>query len=291
MTHECNTHAFQRRLNEHYTSIICEPTNFDKVPDDIDTLLEIRKMEDGWHNWELARIADRRTPDTVDAFLPWYDDLKAEHWTKVSALFDFLAKESKPRHIAYYVSLEEQVDGKFDDVIALAQLGLQGREKLTIADNYWDEMGRGALDKMHTRMFAYSGAHMQRMLRADGIEHFEIPYQALKNGNLQLMYGLRRRHVGRLLGALGILEDTASQRFKATVEGMERCGFPKDVIEYHAAHVHFDSNHGEEWLENVLLPMFGRNPRLIREVSGGMLTRLHVAVDYYDSVVSWIRAH
>jgi hypothetical protein len=287
----CNTHEFQNSLNKYYTSVICDPANFESVPDDIQSIIRFREMENDWMDWEETRIAAERIPSTKIEFLEWYEALKERHWQDISELFEFIEREAQPHHLAYYVALEEQVDGKFDDMVALAQLGTSGEEKLVIAENYWDEMGRGTLEKMHTLMFSQSGKYLQKVLAESDNEIDKLPPQALKNGNLQLMLGLRRRFIPRLLGAVGVMEDTASRRFQATVRGMRRCGFPEEVIAYHEEHIEFDCNHGEEWLAKVLLPMMDRNPNFLREVCIGMLMRYRVAVDYYAAVKSWIDSH
>lgn len=288
---QCNSYEFQLNLNKYYTSIICDPADFDKVPDEIGIIKAFREMEDAWLDWELTRVSEYKLPANKAEFTEWYEALKDQHWKDIQGLFEFIEHEAKPHHIAYYVGLEEQVDGKFDDMVALAQLGASGEEKLVIAENYWDEMGRGSLEKMHTIMFSQSGVYLQNVLKEHQVKISEIPDEALKNGNLQLMLGLRRRYIPRLLGAVGIMEDTASQRFKSTVIGMRRCGFPQEVVAYHEEHIEFDCNHGEEWLTKVLMPMMDRNEKFLHEVCIGMLIRYRVAVDYYKSVKKWIESN
>ena len=50
------------------------------------------------------------------------------------------------------VCAEEKVEGNFDDLMALAQIGSPMITKMTIARNYWDEMGNGKPDAAHTVM-------------------------------------------------------------------------------------------------------------------------------------------
>jgi len=49
--------------------------------------------------------------------------------------FTWLAEESTLEELSFYIAMEEQVDGRFDDVIALAQLGMTGDMKLALAEN------------------------------------------------------------------------------------------------------------------------------------------------------------
>lgn len=286
----CNTYEFQKELNEHYCNLLSDPTNIERIPDEPKLLQKIRDMEDAWDGYEIARVSQEPLPHGVSGFVDWYNNLQGSHRNDVSYLFDYLAHEADATEIAFYVCLEEQVDGHFDDVIAMSQLGLQGKSKLVIAENYWDEMGRGNLDDVHTRMFSVSADFLKGILKECGIDlPTQVPYEALKNGNMLMMYGLRRRFIGRLIGAIGILEDTAPYRFAATVEGMKRCGMPEHVIRYHEAHIHFDSNHGAELLQDVVLPMIAKNKFLLKEIGLGMLIRYRVALDYYASINKWIK--
>jgi hypothetical protein len=179
--------------------------------------------------------------------------------------------------------MEEQVDGRFDDVIALAQLGMSGRMKLVLAENFWDEMGHGHLEHMHTRLFAESADPMRRHLEGLDVAAL-VPAQALANGNLLLMLALDRRHAARLLGALAILEHTAPYRFSRTVRGLRRLGMPEKVVQYHELHVEVDAHHGKQLFEQVLQPLAARSPEALREICIGCLMRFNIALDYYASL-------
>ena len=45
--------------------------------------------------------------------------------------------------VAYYICMEEMVDGSFDDLMAVVQLGMPIHCKMVAGENYWDEMGNG----------------------------------------------------------------------------------------------------------------------------------------------------
>ena len=117
-----------------------------------------------------------------------------------------------------------------------------------------------------------------------------LPTAALKNGNLLMMYALRRRYSARLLGALAILEHTAPYRFQRTVKGLERLGLPEEVIYYHRMHIEVDANHGKQLFHRVLMPLVTQSSEALREVCIGCLIRYQVALDYYASVKSAMTA-
>ncbi len=285
-TPACNTIETQRLLNDFYLREVGAPESFAAVP----TLSEyaaVQSLEAVWNAYEEGRLrADLEDlPQAPEAFRPWYIRLHRRHRQEVAGFFEHLSERASAEEVAFYVGLEEQVDGRFDDVIALAQIGMNGDMKLALAENYWDEMGLGKLEDMHTVMFERSTSYARAILARRGIDVARaIPPAALKNGNLLLMYALRRQYAPRLLGALTILEHTAPYRFARTVRALRRLGAPASAIAYHELHVTVDANHGKQLIERVLMPMVRRGPEVLREICIGCLIRYRVAVDYYRSI-------
>lgn len=69
------------------------------------------------------------------------------------ALPECRGRRSGPRGSSQKSSNWVTLDARFDDLIALAQIGFSDEPKLELARNYWDEMGNGNLEDMHTRLF------------------------------------------------------------------------------------------------------------------------------------------
>jgi hypothetical protein len=272
----------QRFLNDHYLRLLSPPSRFRQVPDATERAA-VAAAEAAWNRHEESRLELNRLPGSAVAFAAWYGALHRRHREQVEPFFEHLANRASAQELALYIGMEEQVDGRFDDVIALAQLGMSGRMKLVLAENYWDEMGHGHLEHMHTRLFAESADHMKRYLGGLEIAAL-VPAQALANGNLLLMYALDRRRAARLLGSLAILEHTAPYRFSRTVRGLRRLGMPESVIHYHALHIEVDAHHGKQLFEQVLQPLAARSPEALREICIGCLVRFNIALDYYASL-------
>ena len=283
--HAINTIEVQRQLNRFYLREISEPERFRDAPTSSE-YLAIHNLEDAWNGYEESRVGDlSNLPRCAESFRVWYKCLHQSHRREVAGFFEHLAEQATPEELALYVSLEEEVDGRFDDVIALAQLGMRGDMKLALAENFWDEMGLGELDAMHTVMFSRSAEFMRSILSHRGVDVGKaVPTAAVKNGNLLLMYALRRRYGPRLLGALAILEHTAPYRFAKTVKGLRRVGVPESAIMYHELHIAIDAKHGTQLIERVLMPLVARSTDVMHEVCMGCLIRYHVAVDYYRSI-------
>lgn len=284
MTLDCNDLAAQTELNRFYLREIAGPERYAAFP----TAAEyepVYAFEKAWNAFEEARLDLTGLPTDADGFKAWYGKLHRVHRQDVSAFFEHIANSATPEELAFYIGMEEQIDGRFDDVIALAQLGMSGDMKLALAENFWDEMGLGRLDDMHTLMFVRSAAHMRTFLERHGIDMAAyVPAAALKNGNLLMMYALRRQYTPRLLGALAILEHTAPYRFAKSVVGLRRIGMPEDVVRYHEMHIKIDANHGLQLFNRVLMPLIAQNPGMLREICIGCLIRYRVAIDYYRGI-------
>jgi hypothetical protein len=284
MNIDCNSRESQLQLNRFYLREIGGPESFLATPSP-EEYGPIHAFEAAWNMYEEERLDLSDLPMDVKSFEAWYGRLHRRHCNEISAFFNHVSGRATPEELAFYIGMEEQIDGRFDDVIALAQLGMSGDMKLALAENFWDEMGLGRLDGMHTRMFVRSAGHMRVFLERHNLDMASMaPAAALKNGNLLLMYALRRRYGPRLLGALAILEHTAPYRFAKCVEGLRRIGMPEDVVRYHEIHVQVDANHGLQLFNRVLLPLISCGPHILREICVGCLIRYRIAIDYYRSI-------
>lgn len=275
----------QEELNSFYNSMMSSPENYNDLPDDIDKIIEIRNIEDAWIKYEDKRIEKYELPDDAKDFKDWYKNIYSIHKDAVKDFFKFLAHKATLAQLAYYVHLEAQVDGRFDDIVALAQIGFDGKKKLVLANNYWDEMGNGDYDKMHTVMFDSSVSYLRDLIKGTNLLDDIGTVASLKNGNMIMMFALRKKLTPRLLGAIGILEDTAPARFSMTVKAMRRHQLPKYVIDYHEEHIAIDAKHGREMFYDLLIPSInGGSKEFMHEICRGVLVRYNIALDYYDSI-------
>jgi len=274
----------QLNLNTHYLRKLAAPEFSANVPEpDEDARWAIAERR--WMKEEEQRCDLTVLPQSPSAFLDWYRALFKRQLAQSAGLFDHLASSASLTEMALYICLEEQVDGRFDDVIALAQIGLGGDAKLALARNYWDEMGAGRREEMHTHLFNQSAAYFKRVLaRSVLTEQLAHATEALKNGNMLLLMALNRRYALRLIGALTLLEHTAPHRFSRVVQGMRRLDVPESTIYYHEMHIRVDARHGDDLLNDIVTPMVSRQPDVIREIALGMLIRCNIATDYYDRI-------
>lgn len=284
----------QKSLHSFYLKQLGGPKEFFNTPEEssFDALIGIRLAENIWNAYEERRIRDIPLPVTSSDFESWYQEWRMRHREATAPLFSYLTKDASLTDMAIFFVMEERVDSRFDDLMALSQLGTSGAIKMTIARNYWDEMGDGDPDIVHTKMFDDSVRYMKQHLESVGVDLHDIEsVPAIANASVLLMYGLRRRFNPRLIGALGILESTAAERFQAMVDGCKRLGVPQHVIKYQWMHVGIDDNHGQEWFTGVLMPLVKESPELMREIALGVVIRFNVATEYYASVYDHILQH
>ena len=280
--------ALLTRLHQHYLRYLAGPEDFVTMPR-LNADPQITAIEDAWLDWEDAQVDTAALPADGAAFRDWFLAVAEAHTQPDFCAY--LAHEATLEEMALFFMGEELVDSKFDDLMAMVQIGTEGRTKLTIAENYWDEMGEGDLDAVHTRMFEHSAVYMRARLDEAGIDRAQLSCpEAYENACLLLMYGIHRHLTPRALGAMGVLEQSASPRFQAMVDGCDRLGVPADVIDYQRVHVHVDADHGAEWFKGVFVPLVDRSPALLRAVSLGVATRVRVADAYYRHIWSAMRA-
>lgn len=283
--HQAN--ALQKKLNRCYKLQLGSAERFSEIPDTLDEISELRAIENAWNRYLDSRIKTDM-PKSKQDFKAWYLSVNEDYKVSAEPFFNYFSKKASIEELALYLIFEQQVDGSFDDIVALAQLGLQGKAKMILAENYWDEMGNGNARDVHTDMFATSVSYLRSLLeKSPRAERYlsvldHTPTAIFANGNMLLMYATRRKFIPKLLGAIAILENTAPHRFKSTVSLMKKHQLPEDVLRYHEVHVCCDCRHGEDLLEHVLLPLIAAgDEKFLHEVCKGVIVRLQVALEYY----------
>jgi hypothetical protein len=276
----------QQLLNAQYLRELAGPQDFNANALTLHRP-QVSNIESVWLAHELETIDRQTLPCNAQEFETWYRNCFREQVAAAESFFEYLAQYASLEELAIYILYEEQVDGRFDDVIALAQLGLKGAAKVALAANYWDEMGEGDETQMHTRLFCESAAYFREALDGSLLASFVQPTtQALANGNLLMLLAVRREQCARLLGALTLLEHTAPRRFSRAVAAMRRLSVPEPIIYYHEMHIRVDAKHGDDLLNLVVLPMLDARPDLTAEVAIGARMRLQVANRYYSMLAS-----
>lgn len=131
----CNTLDAQKQLNAFYLRELSPPNAYDTIPKPAE-YDEILTLESEWNLHEESRLDLSGLPENAAQLEEWYYELRRTNRNAVAPFFRFLAEEASLEQLAFYVCLEAQVDGRFDDTIALSQIGMLGDMKLAIAENF-----------------------------------------------------------------------------------------------------------------------------------------------------------
>jgi hypothetical protein len=195
----------------------------------------------------------------------------------VPPVYDWIAEEANLDEVRAYLTLEGGPDGGFDDLVALCQVGIEGEPKLELATNYWDEMGRGNLDEVHTELH-------HRMVQALGLETVDRrdqPVEALERSLLGSTLATNRAFQPELVGALGLLELQAGPRCRRVVKGLTRLGCSDDALAFYEEHAVADPRHGKDWLDHVVGPLAERHPDWAPRMVTGASWRSHVNAAFF----------
>ena len=158
-------------------------------------------------------------PDDPEGFIAWFEALKGGGPGENDPLFPWLAEAADLESMRWFLLQEVAGEAGFDDLVAMAQVRMPDRPKLELARNYWDEMGRGNAGGMHGPMLQALADHLDLRPRID-----ETVWPALALGNVLVAFSTTRRYAFHALGALGVVELTATWRAAHVAAGLKRLG-------------------------------------------------------------------
>lgn len=229
-------------------------------------------LEGEWIEQFRAEVIDRAAaaPREPDAFVAWFETLQDTGPGQGDPLFPWLAEHASLDQLKWFLEQEAAGEAGFDDLVALCQVKLEPPEaKLELAENYWDEMGRGSLLGMH-------GPMLGRLVQALELKPVigATVWQSLALANTMTAFSATRRYAYHAIGALGVVELTAPGRSAATAAGLKRVGIEPKVRKYFDLHAVLDVKHSQTWNENVFKPLVAADPDCARYLAEGALMRL-----------------
>ena len=209
-------------------------------------------------------------PTDVDGFLAWFDALEDNGPGQGDPLFPWLANDASAEDFRYYLTQEAAGEAGFEDLTALTQVKVPAIAKMELANNYWDEMGRGNMKGMHGPML-------------DGVvEALELEpdigttaWESLALANAMTAMATCRRYAFHSIGALGAIELTAPGRSRCVADGLKRLGFGKEIYRYFDLHAVLDVKHSDDWNAKVIAPLIAEDHRRAAAIAEGALIRLN----------------
>lgn len=242
--------------------------------------VEVRaaRVEEAFLRQERLAIADcaAEAPSEAGAFVEWFGALRQQGPGQHDPLFDWLAAEADRESMRWFLCQELATEAGFDDLVALTQRRMPARCKLELANNYWDEMGRGTESSMHGPMLD----ELADELEVHGLA--EPTWESLALCNLLMGLAYNRRWAYHSVGALGAVELTAPDRARLVKEGLERLGISKLARRYYALHEVIDERHYDQWASEVLEPLVSEDGSRAKWIAEGALMRLRAGERTYE---------
>lgn len=224
----------------------------------------------------VAEAAD--APTNPDAFVAWFEGLKATGPGQHDCLFPWLAEHADREELRWFLSQEAAGEAGFEDLVAMTQVKLPTRAKLELARNYWDEMGRGNPKGMHGPMLN----QLVDILHLDTqIEH--TIWESLALANAMTAMASCRSYAWHSVGALGIIELTAPDRSAHTAKGLRRIGLTGSERRYFDLHAVLDIKHSRDWNDEAIRPLVEEDPRRATAMAEGALIRLYCGARCFKS--------
>ncbi|MGE7386063.1 iron-containing redox enzyme family protein [Streptomyces sp. NPDC004126] len=235
---------------------------------------------------ELSRISEASVtghPTSGTEYVHWLKKMVGEHPAGWHPFYhQHLTERGTREDLRLLLAQETNLDPRFDDILALMQVGRHGGEKLEIAANYWDEMGNGDPMQVHTKLF---GEALASIGADPGYVRDTFLLEAGVSGNISACLALSRRHYFKAVGYFGVTEYLAPRRFRCVVDAWRRHGLDEVGIVYHDLHIGVDAGHAAGWFKNVVGPLVNSDPRIGREIALGAMIRLNTSQDYLDALL------
>jgi hypothetical protein len=255
------------------------------------------RLERHWEGFEMARIAvePASVPVDADAFRAYFRALCASHEMVGHRLFDFLNDAATREDLTGFFLSDAAVIVRFCDLVVMSMVGVEDEVRPELAENFWDEMGRGRFQERHVHLYRnlleYAGVNLpgDSLVAEDFSDH--LKWQGLAGYNLYLFLCLHRKNQFRSLGALGAAEMMDPDQYRKVLAGCRRVGLEDDTkLAYYAGHAEMDVAHGDGWCDNVLVPLVQRYPERRHEIVEGALMRMNITCDYFDDLYQRLSA-
>jgi len=266
--HPDGLHHALMRLNRKRVSPCTDSTRW---LEDLADEYMLRRMEHEFIERERAYVRGLASaaPETPDAFVAWFEQLRLTGPGQGDELFPWLEHEASAADMKWFLTQEMAGEAGFDDLVALTQVKLQPRAKLELARNYWDEMGQGHGSGMHGPMLDALAKALD--LRVDVAR---TVWESLALANLMSGLAANRHYTYQAIGALGAIELTAPARSAHVNAGLKRLQLSGEARRYYALHATLDVKHAAAWQREVLHPIVAADPRTARLIAEGALMRL-----------------
>jgi hypothetical protein len=245
---------------------------FDDVDDDLEwqpELLEVRR--DLEKVFEAQLRARHVEPDVTTPFAESFFDYVASHDGR--SLASFVQRNADADQVRELLSVRTIYHLKESDPSAWLVPRLSAGPQAALMELQYDEYGAGNPNRLHAHLFA-RGIEACGLRSAYGAYIDDVPCVVLEQNNAMSMFGLHRRLRGAALGHLAAFEATSSLPSRRMAQGLDRLGFPQEMIDYYDEHVEADAVHEQLAVRTVCGRLLDAEPALIDDVYFGAFTCL-----------------
>jgi len=241
---------------------------------DFERQMQMLRLEGAFVDELRAEVADdlAEVPEEARAFVDWFEALQDSGPGQNHPLFAWLAETATEGQMRWFFTQEAAGEAGFDDLVAMTQVKMPLGPKLELAENYWDEMGRGQYRGIHGLLL---NELVERMRIRPEID--TTVWESLALANAMTAMASTRRYAWLAVGALGVVELTAPWRCVHVSAGLKRLGYGQRERLYYDLHSHIDVKHSEGWNKNALLPLVEEDPRRAKPIAEGALIRMKCA--------------
>ncbi|MFP5218366.1 MAG: iron-containing redox enzyme family protein [Actinomycetes bacterium] len=193
--------------------------------------------------------------------------------------YRWLAKTASWDELVSFLALEGGPDGGFDDLVAVCQVGLAGSAKMELGKNYWDEMGCGDLDAVHTTLHQ----RMAAAISMPDVRREDQPVEALERIAVGGLLATNRWLQPEMVGALGLLELQAGPRCRLVVQAFDRLGAPEAAYPFYVEHADLDPVHGKDWMDKAVVPIVEEQPHWGPRIVKGAWIRSQLNLAFFEA--------
>jgi len=279
-------YRIHRLLYKIYSLHSTLPSSGHETPENSYVLTKVRNLIEN----AFIKYLDRQIPNDFFELIStnsenFWRDVKEQirnHKADNHPLYEqFLRREASVDDIKYYLLQESAIDASTDDYVALTQIGTKNEIKMEMAKNFWDEMGNGDIDLVHSHLFMKA----LTSLKLDEMNIFDIfEPETFVCGNLQLMLALSRKYFYLSVGYFLAVEFMVPKRFGRVMLGWRRNNLDSGDEAYYKVHITTDVEHTRGWVENVVVPLLRKYPDSRQDILRGVYFRLFTSTRYLDAL-------
>ena len=245
---------------------------FDDVDDSLEWQPELLQVRRDLEQAFEARLRERYdAPGVTAPFADSFFDYVASHDGR--SLASFVLRDADADQVRELLSVRSIYHLKESDPSAWLVPRLSVGPQAALMELQYDEYGAGDPNRLHAHLFA-RGLEACGLRSEYGAYIDDVPGEVLDQNNAMSMFGLHRRLRGAALGHLAAFEATSSLPSRRMAQGLDRLGFPQEMVDYYDEHVEADAVHEQLAVRVVCGSLLDAEPALADDVFFGAFTCL-----------------